>query len=145
GDGPTDADRARGVTTGFAERVGSALLAAVGYEGEATFADPATGPDVDGAPAVLVLANGSARRGDEAPGYVDERAFGVDEVLVKALADGDTAPLAAADPVLGAELMAAGTSALNAVAAAAHDVRASLLYEGDPLGVQYWVATWECG
>jgi hypothetical protein len=134
----TPDERARGLDVGVAERVAADLLADVGYHDRWAMAGEPTGE------AVLVMANGSARRGEHAPGYVDDRAFGFDEALVKAIADGDAQALAGTDAALGEELMAAGTRALKAVGSAALEVReATVHYADDPFGVQYWVATWE--
>ena len=47
---------------------------------------------------LLVLGDGSARRGEKAPGYLDERAFGFDDAVAAALAGGDAAALRDLDP-----------------------------------------------
>ena len=93
-----------------------------------------------------MLANGSARRGEKAPGHLDERSFGFDEAAVRALAQGDPSGLAALDEPLAGELLADGVPGLRAVARTLHgaDVVATTLYADDPFGVQYWVVTWEC-
>lgn len=94
---------------------------------------------------VLVVADGSARRGERAPGHLDERAFAVDEALLCALADVDPEAVLALDAALAAEVLASGRAALQVMA---HAVRATpglhggLLWSGDPHGVMYAVATW---
>jgi hypothetical protein len=93
---------------------------------------------------LLVMADGSARRSEQAPGYVDPRAGGFDTAVAAALAGGDAALLAALDPVLGAELLAVGVPAWRVAghAAAGLDLEADLLYESAPYGVGYFVASW---
>jgi hypothetical protein len=67
---------------------------------------------------LLVMADGSARRGERAPGYVDERAFAYDEDFVAAVREGDVAGLAALDPDLGTDLLFQGRAALQVLAGA---------------------------
>jgi hypothetical protein len=100
----------------------------------------------EGPGGVLVVANGSAKRGEKAPGYLDERAFGYDATIGAALRAPDPAALGDLDVSLGEELLAgnvAGLRALSRVLTPGH--RASVDYEGDPFGVQYWVVRWSCG
>jgi hypothetical protein len=139
GDPASATELARGLERSLSRRVADELLDAVGYAG------PRTGPP-DDAPALLVLANGSGRRSEKAPGHLDERAFDFDESLGKALASGDAAGLGRLDATLAAELLTSGCDALRAVAALVHGgVEAQTRYADDPFGVQYWVVTWQCG
>jgi hypothetical protein len=99
-----------------------------------------------GAGSVLVVANGSARRGEKAPGYLDERAAGFDGALGAALSGPDPAALAGLDVVLAEELLVgnvAGLRALGEMLTPGH--RASVDYDAEPFGVQYWVMRWACG
>ncbi|HEU5043626.1 MAG TPA: hypothetical protein VFT75_05785 [Nocardioidaceae bacterium] len=95
---------------------------------------------------LLVLGEGSARRGDKAPGYVDDRAFGYDAETRRALADGHPEGLLRQDPRLAHELMAGGRAAFQVMAAAVRaqgaSPRAEVHYSDDPFGVMYAVATW---
>ena len=95
----------------------------------------------DGA-GVLAVGNGSACRTEKAPGYLDERAPGFDANLARALTAPDPAALAAIDPVTSTELLAAtdGIRALGDVLTPAHV--ATVDYDDDPYGVQYWVVRW---
>ena len=96
--------------------------------------------------AVLVVANGSARRGEKAPGYLDERAFMFDAALGEALRGPDPDALARLDVVLAAALLAgnaAGLRTLGGILTPEH--RASVDYDAEPFGVQYWVMRWSCG
>ncbi|HET8718768.1 MAG TPA: hypothetical protein VFM50_13570 [Nocardioidaceae bacterium] len=96
--------------------------------------------------ALLVLGEGSARRGEKAPGYLDARAFDFDAALTAALQGGDLAALRGLDPALAAELMVSGRAPWAVLAAAVQAEsgrpRASLEYADDPFGVLYLVATW---
>jgi len=102
----------------------------------AALAGPGTG--------LLVMADGSARRSEQAPGYVDPRAAPFDAAVAAALAIGDAGVLAGLDPALGAELLAAGVPAWRVAghAAAGFEVDAELLHESAPYGVGYFVASW---
>jgi len=139
--------------------VGVRLLNSVGWNGEVTLygiAWDAPVSEVDGVaewlaahngPAgLLVLADGSARRGEHAPGSLDRRSFAFDAETSAALREGDVEGLLAIDPALANELMAGGRSALQVLASVVRDQASTpeptLVYEDDPLGVMYHVATW---
>ena len=100
--------------------------------------------DGPGRRALLVMGDGSARRSEQAPGYVDARAAGFDADLATALRTGDAAALRDLDPVLGADLLAAGVPAWHTAATAATGRvwDAELLYDAAPYGVGYLVAVW---
>ena len=97
--------------------------------------------------ALLVLGEGSTRRGDKAPGYLDERAFPFDDAIGNALASGDLDALAGMDAGLAEELMVscrAPFAVLASVVRGGHATpRTKLLYEDDPFGVMYFVAAWD--
>jgi hypothetical protein len=99
--------------------------------------------------ALLVVGDGSARRSVSAPGYLDERAAPFDEMVERAIRDGEPAALAALDPDLAADLMADGRAAWQVLAGAlaaqgatagAGGLRGNVLYAQAPLGVAYLVA-----
>ena len=96
--------------------------------------------------ALLVMGDGSARRGEKAPGYVDERAVPFDEGVGAALAGADAAALAGVDPELAARLMVAGRAAWQVLAGAVRaDARrwsGELLHFCAPYGVGYFAAAW---
>ena len=88
----------------------------------------------------MVVGNGSAKRGEASPGYVDERAVGFDAGLGARLRAGE---LAGIDHELGRELWA-DTAALEELAAVLPaGCAATVDLEDDPYGVQYWVMRWE--
>ena len=92
--------------------------------------------------ALLVMADGSARRTLKAPGYLDERSVPFDDEVARLLAGPDLAGLLAVDPELARELMATGRPAWQVLAGAAHGLRAAteIRYRDDPFGVAYLVA-----
>lgn len=93
--------------------------------------------------ALLVLGDGSARRSEHAPMHLHPRAEVFDRVVAGALANADGETLAALDPVLAAELGAAGRGPWQVLAAATPgEWRGELHYAAAPYGVGYVVATW---
>ncbi len=148
------AARARGVTEAVGARVARALLASVGWGGDTVARTP--GEELGDAP-LLVMASGSARRGERAPGHLDDRAFAFDDAVAAALAAGSPAALRSLDAALGDELLAAGVRCLHRLGdwlaageggattgarptAATGPADGRIRWAGDPYGVQYWVA-----
>ncbi len=163
--------------------IGAQLLDAAGYSGPRVLQSVAESASPDAcrdlgrdlaadAPltALLVLGDGSARRSAAAPGYLDERAEPFDTIVEQALRDGDLPALAALDPDLARDLLAAGRPAWQALAGAltpattppaaapppaappavttapadvatAARPRTRILYSDAPFGVTYLVAT----
>ena len=122
--------------------LGAWLLAGADVPCSGVVVDPDT-EHVPDAPAYLVVGDGSARRSEKAPGHVDQRAEPFDAAVAAALAAGNAAAVRDLDPVLGADLLAAGVPAWRAIGrAAAGPFDAELLYADDPYGVGYFVASW---
>lgn len=96
-----------------------------------------------GRTALLVMADGSARRGLKAPGYLDLRSAPFDDEVERAVRAGDMAGLLATDPALALELMATGRAAWQVLAGALADRRPAceVRYCGVPFGVAYLVAS----
>ncbi|MFF4188646.1 class III extradiol dioxygenase subunit B-like domain-containing protein [Streptomyces sp. NPDC001691] len=94
--------------------------------------------------ALLVMGDGSACRTLKAPGYLDERAAGFDEVASAALGAADTGTLMGLDDKLAYELKAAGRAPWQVLAGAARDagLAGRLLHEDAPYGVGYFVGVW---
>jgi len=104
-----------------------------------------TGSTDAGGTSYLVVANGSACRSEKAPGHLDERSFGFDEEVDKALRTPDRAALSGLDEALGAELWAGNVSGLRRLGELLAGAGAAVVdYADDPFGVQYWVMRWEC-
>lgn len=103
--------------------------------------------DEPGRVALLVMGDGSACRGVQAPGYDDPRAAAYDDGVAAALADADADALLDLDPVLSAQLKVAGRAPwqllAGAVRAAGGAWRGTLDHYAAPYGVAYFVATWE--
>jgi hypothetical protein len=97
--------------------------------------------------ALLVMADGSARRGVKAPGYLDDRSIPFDAEVERAVRAGDLSALLALDPVLARELMATGRAAWQVLAGAMNGVAggvspaSEIRYCDDPFGVAYLVAS----
>lgn len=122
--------------------IGAWLLSRAGWVGPRTYS---TGtPDVEGRVALLVIADGTAKRTTESPGYLDERAIAYDEVIEGALATGDARTLAELDLDLGAELWAAGAPALRVLGEFFADlpIEPEIRAKTALFGVAYWVALW---
>ncbi|HET7688945.1 MAG TPA: hypothetical protein VFK41_01090 [Nocardioidaceae bacterium] len=90
----------------------------------------------------LVLGEGSTRRGDKAPGFLDERSFPFDSATAAALESGDATALRGLDVVLADELMVLGRTAFRVLGALGRPLSARLAYDHDPFGVAYHVALW---
>jgi hypothetical protein len=136
--------------------LGAGLLDLAGYQGRRVLQsvspdDPAQrctelGAELAGRAgrvALLVMADGSARRGRRAPGHLDERSAPFDAEVERAVRDGELDALLAIDPVLASELMATGRPAWQVLAGAlaGRRPRVEIRYAGDPFGVSYLVAS----
>ncbi|WP_154402917.1 hypothetical protein [Nocardioides speluncae] len=107
--------------------------------------EPSTGPPLTclEGHGLLVLGDGTACRGQAAPGHLDERSFAFDDRLAEALAAGDGTALAGLDQQLAAELMVTGRHTFAALGRAIPKAsRAELRYRDDPFGLTYFVALW---
>jgi hypothetical protein len=92
--------------------------------------------------ALLVMADGGARRGLKAPGYLDERCAPFDAGVQDAIRAADLPALLELDASLARELMATGRPAWQVLAGAMDGDRPACVigYSGDPFGVAYLVA-----
>lgn len=95
---------------------------------------------------LLVIADGAATHGDDAPGRRDDRGGPFDDALAAALAAGDPQALrrACADRDLARQLLAVTDPllALATLTEADPPTTAELLFRDAPFGVGYLVATW---
>lgn len=174
GSGPDDR-RYEGTARGSLAGYGVALEVPLGRDGPGRVELPASltvgawlvraalGPDTgavgysvaDGLPdlwddvdrALVVVGDGSARRTEKAPGYLDERAAEFDAQIADALRRGQgnmLHPPGYPQEGLHAALLVAGAPVWDAVAwlieSATWD--AELLYDAAPFGVGYFVAVW---
>lgn len=91
----------------------------------------------------VFVANGSAKRTEKAPGYLDERAEGFDAAVRESLVAPHPAGLRAVDEALATELWA-DLAALPELADALEGATlVSVDYDDAPYGVQYWVVRWQ--
>ncbi len=137
--------------------IGAYLLDQAGYRGErliwSVSADEPVagcrklGADLAGRDTktgLLVIGDGSARRGPRAPGHFDERAAAFDAAAERAVRAGDTRALLDLDPGLARDLMATGRAAWQVLAGALEgctSLSVEVPYAADPFGVAYLVAT----
>ena len=137
--------------------IGAYLLDQAGYRGErliwSVSADEPVagcrklGADLAGRDTktgLLVIGDGSARRGPRAPGHFDERAAAFDAAAERAVRAGDTRALLELDPGLARDLMATGRAAWQVLAGALEgctSLSVEVPYAADPFGVAYLVAT----
>jgi hypothetical protein len=97
--------------------------------------------------ALLVMADGSARRSRNAPGYLDERSAAFDASVEDAIRGGRLDALLSLDASLAQELMATGRPAWQVLAGAlrGRKVTSDVRYSDDPFGVAYMVASIRVG
>lgn len=144
----TAQDAARGVRSPAARVLAEELLGAadaVAADVHEVSADAGGSPGCLSGRSILALADGSARRSERAPGYVDPRAVDYDDEVGRALRSGDVAALRRLDVPLGTELLAGGAAVLAAMARSIDTDTVPLArtsYDDDPFGVQYWVVSW---
>ena len=112
-------------------RVGGSLVTAVGA---AVDSEDYTG--------TLVVANGSAKRTEKAPGHFDGRAEAFDARLRDVLLERAWNASLAVDEALAAELWA-DVRALQMLVLLSPAHRADVRYDAAPYGVQYWVIRWD--
>lgn len=94
----------------------------------------------DAGPSYLVVGNGSARRGERAPGHLDPRAAGYDDLVLDWLRGRAPTP----DLGLGDELLAALAGPVLAERRLGPWTEpVAIDYDDDPYGVRYWVLRWE--
>lgn len=104
--------------------------------------------DLDDRLALLVMGDGSARRTEKAPGYLDPRAVPFDQRVTRALATADARALRELDARLGSALLAPGTNPWRLTGHLAgapgnpDHYAARLTYDEAPFGVGYFVAHW---
>jgi len=122
--------------TGFVSVAADATAAECAALGQSLAADGNVG--------LLVMGDGSARRTEKAPGYLDPRAEPFDRAVTTALAKADVDALLALDPILAADLLVAGRAPWQVLAGAARNagLAGEVLFDAAPYGVAYIVASW---
>jgi hypothetical protein len=91
---------------------------------------------------LLVMGDGSARRGPRAPGYQDSRAVAFDAEVERAVRSGEVDALQRLDQTLARDLMVTGRPAWQVLSGAMGSLAPAVevLYCDDPFGVRYLVA-----
>ncbi len=136
----------RGITEPLGHRIARALLGEVEFDPQLALPYAAAALlELDDPATLLVMADGSARRGEKAPGHLHPDAIAFDDRIESALRSGDAATLAALDPELGEELWCEGVPAFRVLGEVARDrhVSAEVSYADAPYGVAWWVARWD--
>ncbi len=142
----TAIDAARGVAEPLGHRVAAHLLGDVPFDAVTVSpgavdllrarAEPMT---------LVVMADGSASRGEKAPGHLHPEAVAFDEAVDAALRRGDAAALAALDPVLAEAVWCTGAAGLRLLGELTRGsgITPEVSHHAAPYGVAWWVARWE--
>jgi hypothetical protein len=136
----------RGISEPLGHRVARSLLGGIEFEPQVALPyAAATLLELAESATLLVMADGSARRGEKAPGHLHPEAIGFDDRIESALRSGDAAALAALDPKLGEELWCEGVPGFQVLGEVARErqVSAEVSYADAPYGVAWWVARWD--
>ena len=152
---PTDeANLARGVEEPLGHRVARHLLGerpfmpelALPWTAASLLAQDVPGGPLEPPPTILlVMADGSAARTERAPGHLHPDAQPFDDVIEKALRDGDAQTLAELNLERAREVWCEGAPAFRLLGEVARGrpVRAEVTYADAPYGVAWWVARWD--
>jgi hypothetical protein len=142
----SEANAARGITEPLGHRVAAHLLGDISFERQLALPYTAAALLELTAPTTLVvMADGTARRGEKAPGHLHPDAVSFDERLEAALRSGDAETLAALDPEVGEELWCEGVPGLRVLGEVARgrELVAYVSHAEAPYGVAWWVARWD--
>ena len=141
----SEANVARGVTEPLGHRVARQLLDGRSFEPQLALPYAAASLlELSDPTTLLVMADGSACRGDQAPGHLHPAALPFDDGIEAALRTGDAKALAKLDSGLGEELWCEGVPAFRVLGELARDrdVVSEVSYAEAPYGVAWWVARW---
>jgi len=140
-----EANVARGIREPLGHRVAAHFLGDRDFEPQLALPYAAAALLEVGEPTtLLVMADGSACRGERAPGHLHPHALAFDDGIEAALRSGDAKALAALDPELGEELWCEGIPGFRVLGELARDrdVAVEVSYTDAPYGVAWWVARW---
>ncbi|TAK69412.1 MAG: hypothetical protein EPO13_05845 [Actinomycetota bacterium] len=129
---------------GWSGAVRAVAVAATATDAELDATGSALATDPGERVVLVVMGDGSARRGVAAPGYLDPRAEAYDKEWLESIRDGDPAALADLDRDVAAELLVGGAPAWRAAAAATAqaDWDAHVAVEEARYGVAMVVGSW---
>jgi hypothetical protein len=142
------ANAERGVTEPLGHRVARSLLGELEFEPQLALPYAAAALlELTDPTTLVVMADGSARRSEKAPGHLHPEAIAFDDRIDSALRSGDAAALAGLDPALGEELWCEGVPGFRVLGEVARErrVSAEVSYADAPYGVAWWVARWDLG
>jgi len=144
----SELNQARGVTEPLGFRIARHLLGEKPFEERVALPYTAASMLEHEAPrstAVVVMADGSARRGEKAPGHLHPDAIAFDDAIEAALREGDVETLARIDPDQAHELWCSGAPGFHLLAEVArgHRIASEVTYADAPYGVAWWVARWD--
>ena len=141
-------NRVRGVTEPLGHRVARHLLGARAFEAQIAVPYAAAALlEVVEPTTLVVMADGSASRGEKAPGHLHPDAVAFDDRIDAALRTGDVESLAAIDTEHATELWCEGAPGFHVLAEVARGrrIEAEVSYADAPYGVAWWVARWDLG
>jgi hypothetical protein len=140
--------RARGVTEPLGHRIARHLLGEIPFEAQVALPYEAASlveHDEPRRTALVVMADGSACRGEKAPGHLHPDAIPFDDAIERALRGGDVDALAGIDAGHAQELWCEGAPGLHVLAEVARGrgIVTDVSYADAPYGVAWWVARWD--
>ncbi|MET0999265.1 MAG: hypothetical protein ABWX73_11155 [Marmoricola sp.] len=141
-------NQARGVTVPLGHRVARHLLGTRSFEAQVALPYTAAALLEDPRPTtLLIMADGSASRGEKAPGHLHPDAVAFDDRIDAALRSGDVDVLAAIDQEQATELWCDGAPGFHVLAEVARGrrIETEVSYADAPYGVAWWVARWDLG
>lgn len=144
----SELNQARGVTEPLGHRVARHLLGETPFDAQPALPwtaaalleqDPATNTTL------VVIADGTACRSEQAPGHLHPDAIPFDDAIDRALREGDVDALATIDPDQAHELWCEGAPGLHVLAEVARGRRVTtdVSFADAPYGVAWWVARWD--
>ena len=144
----SELNRTRGVTEPIGHRVAQHLLGEHAFEAQVALPYEAASLVEHEGPrstAVIVMADGSACRGEKAPGHLHPDAIAFDDAIERALRAGEVDALAAIDPAEAHELWCEGAAGFHVLAeiARGRGIATDMSYADAPYGVAWWVARWD--
>jgi hypothetical protein len=145
----SELNHARGVTEPLGHRVARHLLGETSFEEQVALPYTAAAllehQPARPATALIVMADGSACRGEKAPGHLHPDAIPFDDAIDRALRDGDVDALATINPEQAHELWCEGAPGFHVIAEVARgrQVSPDVSYADAPYGVAWWVARWD--
>jgi hypothetical protein len=144
----SELNRSRGVTEPLGHRIARHLLGEREFDAQIALPYEAASLVEHGdsrSTAVIVMADGSASRGEKAPGHLHPDAIAFDDAIERALRAGDVDVLAAIDPDQAHELWCGGAPGFHVLAeiARGRQIAVDMTYAEAPYGVAWWVVRWD--